>query len=201
MYSAYFSEVVLFADCCRNAYRELPVRSFPLPEIDAPASGRIPYVRGYAVQYRQSAMELKDRPHGVFTSALVDALRNARQPDGRITARSVEAYLHNHGELKRWRNVQEPSFISEGEVVFSRRRAPGRSPATRVRLRLPAGALPVIEGGSPPGTWPVRRGKRAGEYLAELPRGIYAARVPGRRPEYFEVTGEAGGIVDVPRAA
>src|SRR5262249_39804542 len=56
MYSAYFKEVVLFADCCRTPYRDLPVQPFPLDDVDSPSAGRATFVKAFAVRYGQNAM-------------------------------------------------------------------------------------------------------------------------------------------------
>jgi caspase domain-containing protein len=196
IYSSYFTEVVLFADCCRTAYRDLPVQPFPLAELESPAAGGVKYVRGFAVRYGQAASELdSEQPRGVFTSALVDALRNAYR-DGRVTAGSVEAYLHNHPQLIAWRAFQEPSFVSEGEVVFATR-PPERVPMTRVRLHVKGAGPPTVEGGPPPWSWKPRPGGRPRLYLADLPAGLYAVKTRGWT-EYFEVSGRPGGVKDVP---
>ena len=190
MYAAYFREVVLFADCCRTEYRDLPVQSFPLDPVNSPSAGSAVWVRGFAVKYGQSALEIgAKKSSGIFTSALLDALRHAYRK-GQITARSVEAYLHNHPKLAKVRGVQESSFVvGEGDVVF-KERAPRRLPTTRVYLEVKGDAAPTVEGGPPDGTWQVRRTRRARRYIVDLPAGIYAAKLSGRTWRYFEVSGE-----------
>lgn len=191
MYSAYFREVVLFADCCRTAYRDLPVQPFPLDDVDSPSAGKVAYVKGFAVKYGQSALELGGRrARGLFTTALIAALKNGYQ-DEKVTARSVLAYLHNDPELNDWRETQELSFVHEGELVFARR-PPEGLPTFRLELRLKVAGTPVVEGGPAPWKWDVRRGTGTQRYVAHLPVGLYAVKVQGKPLAYFEMSAGRG---------
>src|SRR5205823_3127505 len=107
---------------------------------------------------------------------------------------------HNHPQLMKVRGTQEPSFVSEGEVVFVEAPAK-RLPTTPIRLFVTTGERPVIEGGPPEGQggpahgrWPVRRGANARRYVVDLPAGIYVAKVPGRTRKFFEVPGESQDV-------
>lgn len=194
MYSAYFREVVLFADCCRTAYRDLPVQPFPLDDVDSPSAGKVAYVKGFAVKYGQSALELDgrrgQRSRGLFTSALVDALKHAYR-DEAVTATSVLAYLHNDPELNDWRETQEPSFVQEGELVFARR-PPEGLPTFRIELRMKVPGVPSVVGGPAPWTWDIRPGGRGRRYVARLPVGLYAVKVHGKPLAYFEMSAGRG---------
>ena len=113
--------------------------------------------------------------------------------DGRVTAASISEYLHNHPGLKRWRDRQEPSVVFDGDLVFSDQ--PARR--TRVLIRAPAEASPIVEGGPGQKPWPVERGKHPGEFVVDLPRGLYEASARKLEPRYFKVSGTPGEVVNV----
>jgi uncharacterized caspase-like protein len=196
IHAAYFEQVVVFVDCCRTSQHQVAVQAFPLDDIDGQAGGEVGYVKGFAVKFGQSALELRTRKGvGVFTAALLDALKHAYQGE-EVTARSVADYLHNHPELRKVRDQQEPSFVSEGDVVFARR-PPGReAPTIRVRLHLSSGILPTVEGGPGGASWGVRPAR--GGFVTDLPVGIYAVKVSGRTEHFFEVSGASGKELHVP---
>lgn len=189
--SAYFEEVVLFADCCRTKQGDWRVQPFPLDEIRSESARLVRWVRGFAAGYDDVAFERKDGQEkgGLFTKALLRALIHARQPDGRVTATSVREHLLNDPELLALSVQQPPPLIFERELVFTE----GAPQFARVRFRAPASSEPLVEGG--PGNQRRRaRHEPPGWFSVELPRGIYAVKVPGRKPRFFEVEDVPGEL-------
>ncbi|HEY8212237.1 MAG TPA: caspase family protein [Myxococcaceae bacterium] len=189
--SGYFSEVILFADCCRSVRGTWAVRRFPLDPINRASPARVRWVRGFAVQFGGKAIEEDEglRSRGVFTRALLTALEHARQPDGTVTARSMSNYFFNSPEVTKWRRYQAPSLLADvgvDDLVLS---TGGAEPREPVAVLVEDGERPTIVGGPKrPEPWVVRPGTRPGEFLAELPRGIYVAKAGGRSKP-FEVPG------------
>ncbi|HVE85112.1 MAG TPA: caspase family protein [Myxococcales bacterium] len=181
-YSAYFDQVVLFADCCRSARRDVPVQSFPLAAVHCADQKEVIVVRGFAAQYGQEALELEN--HGVFTDALLEALERASGRDGRITALTVQQYLYNHPRLQQWQVLPRFALIGDvAQVAFGS----GEEQRFPVRFQVASGARLTLQGGPWTEPWaPELAGK--GPHQVRLPRGIYAAKAGGRT-RYFEVTG------------
>lgn len=153
--SAAFEEVVLIMDCCRDVDLSDSIRdpTMKIPDRQGLAADvRLleAYAAGRGQQARERALEAGGKVRGIFTHALVDALRNAKGNDqGELTGDLLKGYIHD-----RW-----PSFFSDvakyevhiglptgaKDIVFASRAV---EPKVEVRFTatppLPPGAVIVI---------------------------------------------------------
>lgn len=190
--SCYFDEVVLFADCCRTLRGTWAVRPFPLDLVIPVKPPHVRWVRAFASQFGGIAIEHgnPDERRGVLTEALLDALKHARKPDPQdptrwhVTGQSVRDHLFNSPELAKWRDYQAPQVLVESDLVL----ASGSGGDVELVVPVREGETPVIHGGPRAGPWPLRPGDGTGELRVNLPRGLYAASVPGRSA-FFAIHG------------
>lgn len=153
--SAAFEEVVLIMDCCRDVDLSDSIRdpTMKIPDRQALAANvRLleAYAAGRGQQARERALEAGGKVRGIFTHALVDALRNAKGDEqGKLTGALLKGYIHD-----RW-----PSFFSDAanyevhigvptgatDIVFASRAV---EPKVEVRFKatapLPPGAVIVV---------------------------------------------------------
>jgi hypothetical protein len=139
--AAMFDEIVLFMDTCRDDYRRAPLRLPPWVEIRSPQAARVRYFYGFATRWSRKARERilleTGLVNGVFTTALVAALRNSpADPNGQITGSSVASYVYNYlPRLVDEDEYQEPEFDydKQFDFVFTTRLEPA---LTRLRLHF-----------------------------------------------------------------
>jgi uncharacterized caspase-like protein len=147
--AARFQEYVLWVDACATR-RPL---SFLKPcdreqEVSANA-GSVRQFRAFAAGYNQLAVEaqLGGEWHGVFTYALLKALRGAapRDANGTITSDGVRDYLRNNmasfmtdRQRADGRVAREPSFAKTDPMTFA---SPAQPLLFGVTLRFPATAV------------------------------------------------------------
>jgi hypothetical protein len=98
--AAMFDEIMLFMDCCREAYAS-PALFTDLPEIFAQEEdvARVKIFYGYATKWSRAAREFEVEQvwRGVFTRALIKALEVAVDPATKqITGNSLYSGLKNH---------------------------------------------------------------------------------------------------------
>jgi hypothetical protein len=195
--AAYFDEVVLFMDCCRENYPRAPLR---LPPYEA-ISARTPagYFYGFATEWSRAAREIPWGPErqlrGLFTVALLTGLRGGagRDASGNITAQTLESLVYNYVSAAGGANgeLQEPKFdySKPAPLVFS------NVVPTLSRVRI------ILEGtnqGQPVemlngSLQPVGRAPAAHTAIVwewDLPAGLYKARVPAGAGATFEVVGK-----------
>jgi len=161
--SGYFREYVLWMDCCMNRLSFLQPRDPPLPPVNASEPPRAGFV-AFAAKRNCKAVELpipedSNKPHGVFTWALLEGLRGAAaDANGRVSGRGLADWIRN-AQVARMRPTdlqdhevgQEPEVIREdAALIFAR----GVSkPFHQVTLNLPGnavGAQARIWTGAPP---------------------------------------------------
>jgi hypothetical protein len=192
--AAFFDEVVLFMDCCRENYPRAPLRPPPFEAMSAAHPAR--YVYGLATEWSQAARE---RPwngtvRGVFSRTLVSGLRSAHDSQGSITGASLEAYVFNaiKADGPDGEQVQEPKFSYDKmhDITFV---AGKPKPRYHVHVRLGPGTkgqtVEMQEGQS---FQPIP-GQKTNESLWEWDlgeRGIYKVVLSGGGEKYVEVTGE-----------
>jgi hypothetical protein len=183
--SAYFDEVVLFADCCRTAFGHWMVRPFPLKEAERGYQLKVKWARGLAVQYGGTALEeqVGETSRGVFTKALLAALNTARDEKGEVTPASVSEFFFNHTKLSKWRDYQAPTLVHDAEgLVFSA----ARQQLITLVVKVDGGGAPTVFGGPDQAPQPLRL-VAPGEYRAWVQRGIYVVKAPGKEPEFVEL--------------
>lgn len=125
--SAAFEEVVLIMDCCRDVDLSDSIRdpTMKIPDRQALAAGvRLleAYAAGRGQQARERVLGTGGKVRGIFTHALVDALRNAKGNDrGELTGALLKGYVHD-----RW-----PSFFSDAAKY-------------EAHIGLPTGATDIV---------------------------------------------------------
>ncbi len=101
-HSAAFDEIVLVMDCCRDVDLSDSIRepTMKIPDRQALA-GHVRVLEAYAAGRGQQAREQIEpatgRVRGMFTKALLDALREARGDEqGRVTGTVLKGHVHQH---------------------------------------------------------------------------------------------------------
>ena len=225
--AGYFKEVLLFMDCCRESYPQVPVNNFLFTdrtgaEFDQ-AQDRERTFYAFATKWSRLSREkaLADgKTRGIFTATLLEGLRGAaadRAAGGKITTLSLKSYLYNNMKaLLNDADRANPDIPKEPEVEGPKNPgnefviaagAPGGDAATPViptypvRIRVPdthqGKRVDVLEGGL--------RSVRSIDaapipWSIDLPRGLYKVDLgPSHDGFLFEVKGLAGlGVQDVP---
>lgn len=186
--AARFEEYVLWVDACATR-RPL---SFLKPcdreqEVSANA-GSVRQFRAFAAGYNQLAVEaeLDGKWHGVFTYALIKALRGAAPRDlsGAITSDGLRDYLRNNmasfmtdQQRADGRVAREPSFAKTDPMIFS---SPSQPLRFGVTLRFPTAAVGRRATVSTDASSPlVAETTLAGEdWKLQLAAGAYVAFLP-----------------------
>lgn len=202
--AAYFDELVLFMDCCREHYPRIPVRPPPWEELTSRQLSN--YFYGYANQWsgpsREGAYGPEGEVRGLFTLALLAGLRSAnRDSEGRLTGSTLQGFVFSYMQQLApaviGTNAQEPEFDypRNNEIVFATTGAPTTwtvhvelSPANRGKqVELIGGELQVIP---PAATGP------AGWEWKSLRDGLYRIHLDGSGADPLELIG-AGGVMHV----
>jgi hypothetical protein len=164
--AAFFREVVLFMDCCREAYTLAPMLASPRPY--EPRNGNPPGTRyfGFATQWARAAREASWAPaepvRGIFTVALLAGLREGapRDANGRVTGADLGSYVINYvrSAFKRLPLEDRPDpefdYNPAADVLFN---PPPGEPASNVvpaPAALPGAILTGGAGGGAPGEAP-----------------------------------------------
>lgn len=124
-HAAYFQEILLFMDCCREDYRRVVPRQMIWDEqivnpqfIENPR----PFY-GYATQWtrlsREKPLGPNREPRGIFTTVLLKGLEVACEPDGNITPRSLGDYLYeNMSALLTPEELKDPQIPKAPELQY-----------------------------------------------------------------------------------
>lgn len=179
---AIFDEVVMFADCCRTANLDCIEAAFTfekfLTELKKYTTGKLLY--GFATGHGQDAHEgnLPDNngngavPRGVFTYALLEALRCAADPSNptRVTGASLSDYLRYSLLKLNYRGV--PRVLGDLDIDLG----PVLVPTVSVAISVSGPPRPIeVRHGMnllvPMKSPVVQRGPSA--YSVDLPRGMY----------------------------
>jgi hypothetical protein len=192
--AGYFDEILLFMDCCREAYPLAPLNPPHFADKNDPnAVNRVRYFYGFGTKWSRLSRErpmpqFRGQVRGVFTTALLAGLNGAAaDPTGRVTAASLRNYLFAHmqdflSDADRTNaNVpKEPDSVPYPDDGSQLVIVDGLGPATvtvrpaggppDVRVRLRDGAFqPVAPEAAPPAAGPPVWTFRLmpGRYLAE----------------------------------
>mgnify|MGYP001557821908 CR=1 FL=1 len=187
---AYFDEVVLVMDCCRDSYpsahHEMPTWE---PKV-RPEGALVRYLYAFATQWSRKAREgpvAQDGFHrGYFTSALLDVLGG-----GRMSGTKLKKIVINHFK-ERFTDAgrQEPEILvdDQRDLVFNEAapdarfpvRVTFRDPQEHVDVQLRNDKFQVVTTFHvPDGPWDL-----------QLEPGLWEVRIPGTRRECtFEVNG------------
>jgi hypothetical protein len=193
--SAYFEEIALFVDCCRNIHKRAPPKTVPFEESFNVEGQKVSWVYAYASQLGQASLEGPSSgfTHGLFSEALLEGLRKARDDQGLITPASLKNFILNYPSLRKYQQQQEPYITFEGQLLFGPRQAQAVPPPetfpVEFELSQPQTAPPIsIETGANqpfPASWERTSALR---WRTQLPRGIYKASL-GTSSALFDVNG------------
>lgn len=145
--AALFKEVVLLMDCCRELRQSAPQRPVPFEPRPNPPQSHI--FIGYATDLSMAARE---RPspatgevRGRFTEAVVAGLRRAVDARGRVTARSLKAFVFNQlqTESDLTGETQEPIIEDLHDIVFRE----GVGMPYQLDVTFAAGQVPTLLSG------------------------------------------------------
>jgi uncharacterized caspase-like protein len=200
--SAFFDEVVLFMDCCREHSARAGVRPVPYDPLSARAPAR--HLYGFATEWSRASRErpvgAKGQIQGLFTVALLAGLRGGapRNPAGQVTAETLVNFVHSYlPQLTEAQQVerQDPDFdyYKPAPIVFS------SAPPVRFHLRVTLSAadagktVEVLDG-----TFQPVAGTKTSlaQWEWDVPAGMYKVQVQGGPSRVLELIG-AGGPVDV----
>jgi hypothetical protein len=149
--AAFFEEVVLLMDCCRDVRTTVPPR---MPPWD-PRTGVTPskLFLGFATEMGRASRERpskddQNRVRGRFSEAVIAGLRHAADAQGRVTSETLKDFVFNllsqeaaaNGETEL--NRQEPKFPSTDQILFARVSVPYTLVAT-----FAAGPAPTLLSG------------------------------------------------------
>lgn len=156
--SNYFDEAVLFMDCCRESYPQVPPNLPPWTDITGPfAVDKTRTFYGFGTKWSRLSREHQmadGQVHGVFTWALIQGLRGeACDPaSGQITATTLGNYLYNN--MKAFLTASD---LEDPEVP----RSPTSSTTTIQTIRSSSRPSPYRRFHSTPSTSTCRRTRRA----------------------------------------
>jgi hypothetical protein len=197
-----FTEVFMFLDCCRVQDPVLPIPAAVLCG-SAEENGELPWSMAHAAQPNKRAFETKDEPlRGAFSLALVDGLRNHRDPSSQgLRARRLDRYVD--GTIVTRSRGQRPALEcnpdkDDGPVIIAEL-APGLPSITLDFSNVPAGTMfTLLDGSLNPVPGFANFAANAGEIVVpNCPAGNYklARAAPGSAGKLFEHPGD--GIIHV----
>jgi hypothetical protein len=200
--AAFFEEIVLIMDCCRENYPRITARLPPWEDINGHRPVRFLYA--YGTQYGQASREGLDpesnQVRGLFTLALLAGLRGAdRDAAGRLRTSALEGFVYNYMQQRApaviGAPVQDPEFDyrHNREIVFEPTGPIAPRPTWTVEVELTGAnvghALALVDGNGnelvTQTTGPVKWS------WISLSDGLYRLRLDGHGATFFELLGEA----------
>jgi Caspase domain len=191
--AAFFEEVVLLMDCCRENFPRAAKRFPPWQTMNARKPAR--YLYGFATDWSHAAREgfWRGSVRGAFSRAVIDGLRNALNPNGAITGASLESYVFAtiNADVPAGDEHQEPKFFYDKMDDITIARDPS---AQQYRLQVTVtngrtGTTLVVQDGAlreVPGSQ-----TSSGRWEWDLSdRGIYKITCRDGQEKYVEITGE-----------
>ena len=110
-----FDEILLFMDCCRSDRAEVPPATLTTPVVQGGRVNDVQVFYAWATQWDTRAWEqplgTPPEKRGVFTYALMEALQQAGDAEGRITPRGIVGHLNMRvPQLRNGDASQRPQF-------------------------------------------------------------------------------------------
>lgn len=184
-----FDELIVIMDSCRSTNPMYEVAKPALPRISPHAnSSRVKRFIGFGAAFSKVAREreFEGSYRGIFSTALLDALRNAKPNQlGRVTGTIVKKYIHN-GIRKYAENVDPEIDAREDKDVLFVRRAVSDIPVEfRVDVTRYGRDLVVLFGGRDE----IHRiTVSSSPLIVSLEPGLYVAKLEGTQQSVaFEV--------------
>jgi hypothetical protein len=193
--SAFFDEVVLFMDCCRENYRLSPRQTCHLDIITGRRLAR--YYYGLATDFSDATRERPDGNgvvRGVFTTALLAGLRGGSPQGGDLTGSRLEDFVLNYMPKLTGQEHHEPKFYYErnDDIVFARKDSPVFHVLIRVGSHGQGRAVEMSDGFLRP--LPPQRSGEISEWT--VGPGLYRYGFAGGPYEVLELIGE-GQVINV----
>jgi hypothetical protein len=200
--AAFFDEIALFMDCCRDDLWQAPARPAPWQVLRNVDGGSVKRFYGLATKWAQKAREAKTPAgpiHGHFTRALQAALEGgAVDKDKRLTTSAVLAFCTNYVQviigpelIKQNLPVPEPQFVQKDDFVLATDLTPKATPVsiTFTPANQAAKATFTLLGGKPQVLEPNTAG--ADPWLHNLAFGHYTIfDAAGNQVAEFDTLGE-----------
>ena len=127
-----FDEILLFMDCCRTDKPEVPPATITTPIVQRGRVNDVQVFFAWATQWDTLAWEQPLGPaaekRGVFTYALIEALKGAADESGNVTPKGIVGHLELRiPELRNGNASQRPQFFPpqpDGRIVLARQVQP-----------------------------------------------------------------------------
>lgn len=137
---AVFDEIVLIMDCCRtiNVPHEIREPQY-LVSAGNPGADKVRYFYAFAVGRGGAARERSfedGRNSGIFTKAILDALKNARPEQGVVTGQLLKNHIHNSiDRFAGGMDIAPPEIRidSDRDITFFKRKSAG---AVSIKVNL-----------------------------------------------------------------
>ncbi len=194
--NAVFEEIVLFMDCCRTVIPYWPIRPPLLPKTSNPGqASKVRTVYAFATNWALVSRErdINGVVRGIFTVALLNALRNARPNQfGHITGQVIKDYVHNTiDEVAGDVEIEPPDIHvdSRKDITFIKSGTAGEF-QTQIDLNpFVGGEVLVVQNGA--GDRVYREVADASPVVIPLKPGFYKAFVENTaRSNLFEIGGD-----------
>lgn len=188
--AAWFREIVLFMDCCRDDMPKLPLWSLPWDVLRKPEAADVKYFNGFGTKFSKKSRErrLEDGDYsGLFTASLLQGLRS-----GETTPDRLRAFVHSHlPTIADTDRFQVPEFQANDWELELAAGAAATLPKLEVTFAQPDAAVTVVVRGNPglmaiaehpmadgpwtlpvrPGLYSVERSDAGGEQIVKVTEG------------------------------
>jgi hypothetical protein len=191
--AAYFKEVVLLMDCCRDRLPKVPVVGLPWDEVVNPEGADVEYFYGFATKWSRKARERPlDGPkmRGLFTTSVLKGLRAGNDTPERLK-RFVEADLPSIADSRAY---QEPVFDASNWQLKLASGDAADVPQLRITFAKPNPTVTVLVRGQ--GLAPMAEHAMEGDsWVVDLEPGYYGVERSDKPGE--TVVKVMAGMVDV----
>jgi hypothetical protein len=183
--AGWFSEVVLFMDCCRENFWQARLQPCHLVDINGPEAR---YCYAFATKWSRATRERAvdgGLVQGLFTTALLAGLSCAGGDDGRVTPDRLKNFVQRWLEREA-PEADDPDFrFAEGVVLCSH---PPRLTTVRITVASAYGDQTVhLKGGDLAEVQPT--GRDGQTWVWQLGRGLYKYSTGGRAGD-LEILGD-----------
>src|ERR1044071_2749988 len=214
--AAFFKEVVLFMDCCRENYALSAMRNVPYDPMsgDPPATAFFAFATQWSRAAREGPWGDGGAMRGLFTLALLAGLRGgaARNANGQITGDALQSFVFNFVRKKFTEGSDQeehpdPEFFYDAmkPVVFGAPDVPGAAvplaaaEAYSVRIAIQngdAGKKLTLSTNGKPEIAPALQQPNRWEWHLDT-AGLYKVTRSDGKSKLFEVIGEKKEAIDV----
>jgi hypothetical protein len=183
--AAFFKEVVLFMDCCRESYQLSAPREVPYEKLngDKPATPYFAFATQWSRATREGPWGENGATRGLFTLALLAGLRGgaAQDANGQVTGEALESFTFNfiRKKFSEWDEKEREKAKAAGEAEPTPEEHPDPEFFYNKMTPILLGA-PVVK---------VRRTRRSGRRPAPAASGAqYTVRIATRNGGTFTLS-------------